>query len=221
MKPLKKPFEDPAVKPPKKKMSRWLKISLIANISIVVLVLFALGGLEVIHQSDTNPNFCGLCHIMEANVTSYLTSSNLDHVHEEAGVQCKDCHDYPLSAEIASGIDFITGNYDTDSNGSLAPVKFDDTMCMKCHISEQHVAQLTDFLARNPHDSHFGPLPCNTCHVSHGAQIDYCSECHDNGGQRMVGQPITPRGTISGASSNSSQDDQSSDDQAAPTGPGG
>ncbi len=116
----------------------------------------------------------------------------------QAGVQCKDCHDYPLSAEISSGIKFVTGDYDVDANGNLQARKFSDELCTQCHFSEQHVAQLTDFLYRNPHDSHNGYLPCNTCHVAHGQQVDYCSQCHDNGGQRLVGEPITPRDTIGG-----------------------
>jgi hypothetical protein len=83
-------------------------------------------------------------------------------------------------------------------DGKLPQHKYNSTMCTKCHISEAHVAQLTDFLPKNPHNSHNGELPCNTCHVSHGAQIDFCAECHSNGGQRMIGQPATPRETISG-----------------------
>jgi hypothetical protein len=136
---------------------------------------------------------------MQRNVTSYLTGPNLDHVHEQAEVQCKDCHDYPIPVEIKAGFDSLTGNYTVDKDGDLPQMKFSDTMCTKCHISEQYVAQLTDFLARNPHDSHNGELPCNTCHVSHGAQIDYCATYHDNGGQRMIGQPNQSRGTLSGS----------------------
>jgi nitrate/TMAO reductase-like tetraheme cytochrome c subunit len=184
---------------PVKKRKNWLKISIGANIAVVVIAVFFAAGSYVVHLSNTSPQFCGACHLMQANVSSYLTSSNLDHVHQQAGVQCKDCHDYPLSAEIKSGIDFVTGSYTVDKSGALAQRKFDDQLCTKCHISEQHVATLTDFLARNPHDSHNGDLPCSTCHVSHGAQIDYCAECHDNGGQRMIGQPIQPRGTLSGS----------------------
>jgi hypothetical protein len=180
--------------------TNWLKISLFANIALVAVAAVALAGMAVIRQSDTNPSFCGTCHLMQSNVTSYLTSTNLDNVHQQAGVQCKGCHDYPLSAEIKSGIDFVTGNYTVDKAGALKPVKFDDAMCTQCHISLDHVAQLTDYLPRNPHNSHNGALPCNTCHVSHGQQIDYCAQCHDNGGQRLVGQPIEARGTISGTS---------------------
>jgi hypothetical protein len=186
-----------ASQPGSPKKTNWLKISIAANIVVVVIAVLFAAGSYVVHLSDTNPQFCGTCHIMQSNVTSYLTSSDLDHVHQQAGVQCKGCHDYPLSAEISSGIKFVTGNYTVDKGGNLKTVKFSDAMCTKCHISEEHVAQRTDFLAKNPHDSHNGNLPCNTCHVSHGGQIDYCSSCHSNGGQRMIGQPATPRGTLS------------------------
>jgi hypothetical protein len=175
----------------------WVKTSVIANIAVLVIAVLIAAGGYVIHQSDTNPNFCGLCHIMQRNVTSYQTSSDLDHVHQQAGVQCKGCHDYPLSAEITSGISFVSGNYTVDKNGDLPKRKFDDKMCLKCHISYDHVAQLTDFLPRNPHNNHQGALPCSTCHVSHGQQVNYCSQCHDNGGQRMVGEPVKSRGVIS------------------------
>jgi cytochrome c nitrite reductase small subunit len=190
-----KPSED---QPKAKKKPNWFKISIIANIVIVALIAVAAASMGIIYQSDTNPNFCGTCHIMDRNVTSYLTSVNLDHVHAEAGVECKECHDYPVSAEISSGFKFIIHDYKTDEEGMLAKRKFGDDMCLQCHISNDFVATQTDFLARNPHRSHFGALACNTCHVGHGEQIDYCSTCHDNGGQRMVGEPIEPRGTISG-----------------------
>jgi len=184
----------PDVPHPRRKLN-WLKISIGANIAVLVIAVLFASGSYVVHLSNTSAQFCGACHVMQPNVTSFLTSTNLDHVHQQAGVQCKDCHDYPLSAEIKSGINFLTGNYTVDKSGNLQAVKFSDALCTKCHISAQHVATLTDFLAKNPHDSHNGQLPCNTCHVSHGKQIDYCGQCHDNGGQRLVGQPVQPRST--------------------------
>lgn len=171
----------------------WLKISVFANIVIVALTAIVASGGYLIHQSNTNPNFCGTCHIMQSRVSSYLTGKNLDHVHQQAGVQCKDCHDYPISAEIKSGVDALTGNYTVDPDGELIRRKFGDELCLKCHISYQHIAQNTDFLAKNPHSSHFGQLTCNTCHISHGEQVNYCAECHDNGGQRMIGEAVMPR----------------------------
>jgi cytochrome c nitrite reductase small subunit len=179
------------------KKPNWLKISVIINIALVVCVAIGLGVMAVVQQSNTNPSFCGVCHIMQANVDSYLNSRHLDNVHAKAGVGCKDCHDYPLQAEISSGIAYISGNYMVNMQGKLFQRKFTNEMCYKCHISYQHVAEMTDFLHRNPHFNHNGELPCSNCHISHGSQIDYCAQCHENGGQRMVDLPVTGRGTLS------------------------
>jgi hypothetical protein len=82
------------------------------------------------------------------------------------------------------------------TDGELKQISYSNDMCLKCHISYEHVAESTDFLPKNPHKNHNGQLECKTCHVSHGKQIDYCSTCHDNGGQRMIGEEIKSRGTI-------------------------
>ena len=169
---------------------------LLFGIGVIVLLLIVAGGGVggyLLHLSDTSPEFCGSCHIMQKNVTSYLTSSNLDNVHNQASVQCKGCHTYPIPAEISSGINYLIGNYTVGTDGELLPVAYDNDMCLRCHISYEHLGNSTDFLKQNPHRNHNGELPCKTCHVSHGEQIDYCSTCHPNGGQRMVGKPITPR----------------------------
>ena len=179
-----------------RKMPRWVKLSLYANIAIVAAVVLLAAGGYVVHQSDTNPSLCATCHVMQPNVTSYLTGNSLDNVHQQAGVGCKGCHDYPLSAEIDAGIKFLTGNYAVDPSGNVLHRTFGDDMCLQCHISYEHIAQQTDFLLRNPHNNHNGQLACNACHVSHGQQIDFCSTCHDNGGQRLVGEPIVARNTI-------------------------
>lgn len=168
-------------------------------VGIVVLALAVIGagtGGYMVHLSNTSPEFCATCHVMEKNVNSYLTSNDLDNVHSQANVACKDCHDYPVPAEVASGVNYLLGNYTVGTDGELMPVTYDNDMCLQCHISYEHVANSTDFLERNPHDSHNGELECKTCHVSHGDQINYCGTCHDNGGQRMVGDEIADRGTI-------------------------
>lgn len=182
-----------------KKIKNNKKLGAVAIIGIIVAALVVVsgaGGGYLVHLSNTSPDFCATCHIMQPNVTSYLTSTNMDNIHEQANVECKGCHDYPLKAEITSGIKYLTGNYSVEADGSLSPVSYTDTMCLECHISYDYVAQQTDFLIRNPHDNHNGRLSCSTCHLSHSEQIDYCSECHDNGGHRMTGEPRLPRGTI-------------------------
>ncbi len=103
-----------------KKSPNWLKISISANIILVILAVGFLIGMEILNQSDTNPNFCATCHnVMDKKVNSYLTGPNLDQVHALAGVQCKECHDDPVSAEIAGGIKYKTGNYEVGANGQL------------------------------------------------------------------------------------------------------
>lgn len=173
----------------------WVKVSVIANITIISIAIIGFAGNGIIRQSDVNPEFCASCHPMDANVQSYMDSNHLDNVHMQAGVQCKECHDYPLQAEIASGINYILGNYEIVSieDQRLAHRQFGDEMCFQCHISAEYLANQTDFLRLNPHLSHWANLSCNECHISHGDQIDYCSNCHSNGGQRMTGGEILPR----------------------------
>lgn len=172
------------------------KLGVWAIVGIVVAALVVVGGAGggyLIHLSNTSPEFCATCHIMDKNVNSYLASNDLDNIHYQANVACKECHDYPIPAEISSGVKFILGDYTVDENGDLVKLTYDDDICLQCHISKDFVAQSTDFLAKNPHDSHNGQLSCKTCHVSHGQQIDYCSQCHDNGGQRLIGEEYEPR----------------------------
>ena len=177
----------------KKRLGVWAILGIIAGVLVVV---GGAGGGYLIHLSNTSPQFCATCHIMDYNVTSYLTSNDLDNVHFQAGVQCKECHDYPVPAEIRSGVKFILGDYTVDDEGKLIPVTYGNDMCFQCHISYDHMADSTDYLTHNPHNSHNGELPCKTCHVSHGDQVDYCSQCHTNTNQRILGKEYEPRGTV-------------------------
>ena len=180
---VEQPKEEKKVK--KSKKGVWTVIGIIA---LALVVIGGAGGGYLIHLSNTSPEFCATCHIMVPNVDSYLTSNNLDNIHEQGNVACKECHDYPIPAEVSSGIKYILGDYTVDADGKLLPVTYTNDMCFKCHISYDYIAYATNRLDRNPHQSHNGELPCKTCHVSHGEQIDYCAQCHDNGGQRMFGE---------------------------------
>lgn len=180
----------PEAENPGKKKFNWFRFSIIANIVIVAGIAVVVGSMAVINESETNPRFCANCHNMTEHVDSYLNGTTMDAVHARANVGCKDCHsDYSLIAEISSGVKYVTGNYDE----SMPRRKFSEEMCNKCHISLEYHAARTDYLVRNPHWSHWPDLKCGTCHISHGEQVDYCSQCHDNGGQRMTGGEIIPR----------------------------
>ena len=140
--------------------------------------------------SHENAEFCGSCHNMEYHLNSYSDSNHLDNVHMQAGVGCQDCHvEYTMAEKIKSGIQYVSGDFDKIPSKR----KFDDQMCLNCHISMEHQAERTDFLHKNPHLSHWPDLRCGSCHLSHEPQINYCARCHENGGQRMTGEPIDPR----------------------------
>ncbi len=98
-----------------KKKVNWLKVSIIVNGLIIVGVGVALGAMAVLHQSDTNPQFCGTCHNMDSYVESYTSSKNMDNVPcpgrctVQAMSQC-----LWDSRRNRIRYKFITGNYDKD-----------------------------------------------------------------------------------------------------------
>lgn len=170
----------------------WTGLALV----LAVLVIVGAGAFTSVDRvSRTNPEFCASCHNMQSHVDSYMEeTTHLANAHAAAGVGCKDCHsDYTVTDEAQSLVNFVTGNYYSEPTR----IRVADDMCLQCHVSMEHQADRTDYLTRNPHRSHFD-LRCQDCHMGHDDQIDYCSTCHDNGGQRMTGDEIIPRGTISG-----------------------
>ncbi len=124
---------------------------------------------------------------MQANVESYLTSNHLDHGHAEAGVMCKDCHsDYGIRDEIQSVLNFVTGNYMSNADGSFPKRDFEDGICTQCHGDMIGVVLSTDVLCYNPHNRRMGTFICDSRHVSHGPRSDNCNGCHTNGGRCMI-----------------------------------
>ena len=155
---------------------------------MVALNLVVAAALFVDHYSRTRPRACATCHVMRPYVDSYLADEHMDGIHRQAGVGCRDCHaDYSVLDELASAWRYTWGNY------RIGGRTFDQAACNRCHISLAYHAARTDFLVRNPHLSHWPDLVCGDCHLAHDGQIDYCAYCHDNGGQRMTGEPIVPR----------------------------
>ena len=161
-----------------------------ALVVLVILNVVVLAAFAVERRSRSDAEFCSSCHNMTVHVDSYLNSTNMDAAHREAKVGCKDCHaDYTLVDEMRSVVNFTVGNYDE----VFSRHKFGDDMCNGCHISLEFQAAKTDHLRRNPHRGHYPDLRCGACHLAHDRQIDYCGCCHDNGGQRMTGDPVVER----------------------------
>lgn len=171
----------------KKRNVTWVAVALGALVFINVI---GVAYVAADNYTRATPQFCSSCHNMESHVDSYLTSNHMDSVHFRAGVGCKDCHsDYSLIDEAKSVVQYVTGDYER----VWSRRKIEDKMCLQCHIDLEYHADRTDYLSRNPHLSHWPDLRCNACHLSHDKQVDYCSRCHENGGQRMTEDEIVPR----------------------------
>ena len=176
-------------KPPKANRKRLLALggSTLALVIVLVVVILVAGGFGIDHISPNNPQFCASCHVMDEYVESYTNSIHLDNLHMKANVGCKDCHsDYTIPNELASAVAYVSGNYIYP----FEQIRVENTMCFQCHIDEEHLGNKTDFLYRNPHRNHNLNQRCTTCHLSHQPQFDFCSQCHENGGQRMLEDPV-------------------------------
>lgn len=161
-----------------------------ALIILVLLNVVVLAAFAVERRSRSDAKFCSSCHNMTTHVDSYLKSTNMDSAHRRAKVGCKDCHaDYTLVDEMRSVVNYALGHYDE----IFSRHKFGDEMCNGCHVGLDFQAEKTDHLRRNPHRGHYPDLRCGACHLAHARQIDYCGRCHDNGGQRMTGDPVVER----------------------------
>lgn len=170
-----------------KKSFTWERLAIVI---ILLINIIAVVFLAITHQVRTNPNLCGTCHAIKPYVDSYLNSNHMDNIHYQANVGCKDCH---TSSDYAYQLGVVWRYLQGDGDKFLSRRTYDQKMCTRCHISMAYHADRTDFLVSNPHASHWPDLVCDDCHLAHDEQIDYCGNCHENGGQRMTGQPVEPR----------------------------
>jgi hypothetical protein len=54
-------------------------------------------------------------------------------------------------------------------------------VCGKCHGDQAKLANRTQKVIPNPHDSHLGNVECGLCHHAHKPSEDYCGNCHEFG----------------------------------------
>lgn len=51
--------------------------------------------------------------------------------------------------------------------------------CFTCHGDYDKLADKTDGKgSHNPHASHNGDLPCESCHHMHMPSVNFCAQCH-------------------------------------------
>jgi len=76
--------------------------------------------------------------------------------HKSAGIDCEACHKENPPAK-------------------LVPMP----VCLGCHGGDYtKLAEQTNKVAPNPHDSHLGKAPCELCHHAHKPSEYYCVNCH-------------------------------------------
>jgi hypothetical protein len=76
--------------------------------------------------------------------------------HVAAGLNCASCHSESPPAKQPGA-----------------------AVCTKCHGGYQDLAAKTAADQPNPHASHLGDIPCESCHRIHQASVIYCAQCHN------------------------------------------
>ncbi len=169
---------------PKKRMRRPKKPAIIVSILFVVIAAGAV-GFGIWHEQ---PSFCNaICHSpMDTYYESYDEGTGMARIHKEAHVTCLDCHETSFGQQLSEAWTWVIGDF----SEPLDMMNYDDSTCLTCHISEEFQAAKTDLIEFNPHADAHQALACTDCHKSHNEQVNYCSNCHDNGGQRMITWPL-------------------------------
>jgi nitrate/TMAO reductase-like tetraheme cytochrome c subunit len=148
-----------------------LKIITTAVLSIVGLIAAAIVGMRDLNR---RPQYCAKCHITAENVATWVSSDYSAFTHAQFAVSCQRCHERGVAQQVREVVSTITGNYETPPKA-----EFKSDECVRCHGDYSRLAQLTDRLPRNPHDSPHGEQDCLECHSVHGPSVDRCAECHD------------------------------------------
>lgn len=143
--------------------------------SVAVVIIVAGVAAWKYHQQ---PQFCGLCHIMDPYVASWESSDLLAEAHADDGVTCLECHEPTVRQQVDELVKFVSNDY----QNPLEERKFDDQWCFRCHEhdSRDAVLQLTQDLDPNPHDTYHGEMECSACHNAHRESVNYCTECHSS-----------------------------------------
>jgi len=85
-----------------------------------------------------------------------LVAQALEDRHGKAGITCEGCHKENLPSK-----------------------KVPTAVCLGCHGPYSKLAQETNKVEPNPHDSHEGEIDCDRCHHNHKPSENYCVGCHN------------------------------------------
>lgn len=85
------------------------------------------------------------------------SAENLADFHVQQGAKCEVCHQEQAPKP----------------NSRVNPQN-----CLACHKSFEAVAERTNKLEPNPHNSHLGEVPCSDCHQGHKEYKNMCNDCH-------------------------------------------
>ena len=90
-----------------------------------MVLVCAGGGFYVWHNQ---PSFCNvICHEpMDYYVDGYYGEGDEAHAqlavaHQQEGVTCLQCHEATLEAQVNEGTAWVSGAFETNADGSLAP----------------------------------------------------------------------------------------------------
>ena len=155
------------------------------NIGIMICLLLSVLWMESGFSADqkvmvVEPGNCSRCHqeksilIVDHVSTKSMRMGECLECHKEEGMQ--------LEGKMSgSHLHLLRGMVCRDCHGDKETYSLVGTdTCLKCHISGQAVAKLTDTLDPNPHNSiHYGEdLDCDLCHHMHKKSELYCDQCH-------------------------------------------
>jgi formate-dependent nitrite reductase cytochrome c552 subunit len=137
-----------------------------------------------VHRESPGIDYCYECH----HDAIFLKCSEchkewhgadlLGQAHAEVDVTCLDCHEPTIQQQLQEGIQVATQDYQA---AFAAEREFPKESCLSCHEhgSYEEIAQRTEELELNPHDSHYGEMECSICHRAHEASEEVCAYCHD------------------------------------------
>ncbi|MDO5043611.1 MAG: cytochrome c3 family protein [Slackia sp.] len=167
------------------KKSNRLKSLLVVVAGIAALSL-ALAGCASGASTGSSAASSDLEKQFPAHTASVEAGEGEAGFHAQLGQDCESCHVGDLNAEVAT----LAGADSGEEPALSSAYYMDSQVCLDCHGGTwEELAKLTEDLGDyNPHNSLHGTIEnCNECHKGHAAQVDLCSECHDNGGQTMKG----------------------------------